>query len=534
MLGAMQDWELRVTMLLDHAAREHGSREVVSRKADGSEARTNWAGIRRDALRMVQALRRIGIARGDRVATLGMNHVRHLVSWWGAAGAGGVLHTINPRLFDDQLEYIANHADDRVLLYDAVFQPIVERLRQKWTTIDHYVCFDGPAAGAIGFDDWIADEDGDAAWEGGDEREPCMLCYTSGTTGNPKGVLYEHRSTLLHAMAITQPDAMCAGARSSILPVTPMFHAANWGLSWVAPMVGAKMVLCENNDAAVLLDLMRREGVTHVAGVPTVWLMLMQELEATGAEMPPIECAMSGGSALPAALIATLMRSGIRVCHAWGMTETSPVATISPEPNGWDDLTFDEQVAFKAMQGRAVFPIEVRAVDLDDPARTLPRDGSTAGALQVRGPWVIKRYFKADADAAGDAEQWFDTGDVATIDAEGTVRLTDRTKDVIKSGGEWISSVELENAAVAHPAVAEAAAIGIAHPRWDERPILVVVRKPGQDLSGEELCLFLKDRVAKWWLPDAVEFVDELPHTGTGKISKKDLREQFRDYVLKA
>ena len=532
MLGGMQDWDLRVSALLDHAARDHGPREIVSRDAHGGETRTNWAGIRHDALRMTQALRRLGIGQGDRVGTLGMNHARHLATWWGATGPGGVLHTINPRLFDDQLEYIANHAEDRVLLYDAAFQPIVDRLRGKWNTIEHYVCFDGPAPDAVGFDEWIAVEDGDTDWTPGGERDPCMLCYTSGTTGHPKGVLYEHRSTILHALTGAMPDALALRTQSCVLPVVPMFHAANWGLPWAGAAIGSKFVFSASNEAAVLLDLIRREKATHVAGVPTVWLALFQHLEATGEDLPPIEHAMSGGSALPASLVADLMRAGVRVTHAWGMTETSPVATASIEPPEWNELDFDERVAIKVAQGRPLFSIQLRAVDLDDSTKVLPRDGQSTGALQVRGPWVVKRYFKADEDAAQGEGQWFDTGDVASIAPDGTVRLSDRTKDVIKSGGEWISSVELENAAVAHPAVAEAAAIAIAHPRWGERPILVVVRKPGGEVCADSLRAFLAERVAKWWLPDAVEFVDDIPHTGTGKISKKDLRERFRNYAL--
>jgi len=317
------------------------------------------------------------------------------------------------------------------------------------------------------------------------------------------------------------------------MPVVPMFHANNWGVPWAAPIVGAKLVYCQVNDPAWLCDLMREEGVNSVAGVPTVWFAIFQHLDATGQELPPIAEAMAGGSALPTSVIARLMNSGVRVCHAWGMTETSPVATMSGEPADWDEKSFDEKVAFKALQGRAGYGAEVRAVSLDDPTVELPRDGKTTGALQVRGHWTIQRYFKAEADAAG-PDGWFDTGDVALIHPDGSVQLTDRTKDVIKSGGEWISSVDLENAAVAHPAVAEAAAIGIAHPRWDERPILVVVRKPGSALSSEELRAYLADKVAKWWLPDAVEFVEEIPHTATGKISKKDLRDQFAGYVLPA
>ncbi|MCB2074326.1 MAG: long-chain fatty acid--CoA ligase [Novosphingobium sp.] len=530
MLGAMQDWELRVSLLADHAAREYGSREIVTRWSDGSETRTNWGEIRRDALKMVQALRRLGIAKGDRVATLGMNHGPHLVTWYGATGAGGILHTINPRLFDDQLEYIANHAEDRVLIYDSAFQPIIDRMRPRWKSIEHYICFDS-GEHATPFDEWIGAEDGDAEWTGGDERDPCMLCYTSGTTGNPKGVLFEHRSNMLHTYAAIMPQCLDLDARSVVLPVVPMFHANNWGFPWAAAAVGAKLVYCANNDPENLCDLIGNERVNYLAGVPTVWLSLCQHVDAKGEDLPPITHALTGGSAMPRAMIERLMKAGIRVAHAWGMTETSPISTIAYESPDWEDLDLDARVALKAKQGKALFGVELRTVDLDDPARVLPRDGKASGALQVRGPWVIRRYFKAEQDAA-DKDQWFDTGDVATIHPDGTLQLTDRTKDVIKSGGEWISSVELENAAIAHPAVAEAAAIGVFHPKWDERPILVVVRKPEMDVTGEELRALLAEKVAKWWLPDAVEFVDEIPHTGTGKISKKDLREQFADYRL--
>ncbi len=531
MLGAMQDWDLRVTRIVDHAARENGPRELVSRWADGSETRTNWAEIRHEALRMVQALRRLGIGPGDRIATLAMNHTRHLVSWYGAIGIGGILHTLNPRLFDDQLEYIVNHAEDRVLCYDAAFQPIVDRMRSRWPTVEHYICFDS-AAQERHFEDWIAAEDGDAHWAGGDERDPCMLCYTSGTTGNPKGVLYEHRSTMLHAIASLQPAVFDFDATAVMLPVVPMFHAASWGLPWSGAACGVKFVFSAVNDPAVLCDLLHREGVTHAAGVPTVWLSMLQHLDATGEDLGKLRRVICGGSAMPRAMIARFEGMDIDVGHAWGMTETSPIGTTGSRPWNWDALSFEQRVDAKALQGRVPFGVELRCVDLDDPTKTLPRDGKTAGALQVRGPWVIKRYFKAEADAALSPEQWFDTGDVAVIHADGNLQLTDRTKDVIKSGGEWISSVELENAAVGHPAVAEAAAIGIAHPKWDERPILVVVRKPGAEVEAQDILGFLADKVAKWWLPDAVEFVDEIPHTGTGKISKKDLREQFRDYRL--
>ncbi|MEO7383571.1 MAG: long-chain fatty acid--CoA ligase [Novosphingobium sp.] len=526
----MQDWSLCVTRIVDHAAREHGTRELVTRWADGSETRSTWAGVRHDALRMTQALRKLGVGKGDRVATLAMNHVRHLISWYGAVGVGGVLHTINPRLFDDQLEYIVNHAEDQVLLYDAAFQPLIDRMKARWPTIRHYICYDS-AEHAPYFEDWIGAEDGVTEWTECDERDPCMLCYTSGTTGNPKGVLYEHRSTMLHAIVSLQPTVFDFDARSVMLPVVPMFHAASWGLPWSGAATGVKFVFSAVNDPAVICDLIHKEGVTHAAGVPTVWLGMFQHLDATGDDFGKLRHIICGGSAMPRFMIERLMKNGIEVAHAWGMTETSPIGTTGCKPFDWDDLTFDQQVDAKAMQGRVPIGVELRCLDLDDPAKILPRDGKTSGALQVRGPWVIKRYFKAEADAT-EADQWFDTGDVAIIHPDGTLQLTDRTKDVIKSGGEWISSVELENAVVAHPAVAEAAAIGIAHPKWDERPILVVVKKPGAQVSASDLREFLAEKVAKWWLPDAVEFVDDLPHTGTGKISKKDLRERFRDYRL--
>lgn len=528
-MGSMQDWTLRVTRLIDHAAREHPTREIVSRWADGSETRTNWAGIRHDALRMTQALRRIGIQPGDRIATLAMNHHRHLVSWYGAVGVGGILHTINPRLFEDQLDYIVNHAEDRVVLFDKAFAPLVARMKPRWPTVERYICFDSGEP-APHFEDWIAPEDGQAQWADGDERDACMLCYTSGTTGNPKGVLYEHRSTMLHAMSAITPPVFGMDTRMVMLPIVPMFHAASWGLPWAGAAAGSKLVFSAVNEGAVLCDLINREHVTAAAGVPTVWLALLQHVDATDGAIPgSLKTIVCGGSAMPRAMVERFMRHGIRVNHAWGMTETSPVGTAGTETLDWDELSLDERVAVKAMQGRPPFGIEIRCVDLGDPATVLPRDGVSAGALQIRGPWVVKRYFKAEHDAVGD-DQWFDTGDVGIIHPHGTLQLTDRTKDVIKSGGEWISSVELENVAMGHPAVAEAAAIGIAHPKWDERPLLVVVTRQGTEITQDELRNYLRQHVAKWWVPDAVAFVDSIPHTGTGKISKKDLREQFREY----
>jgi acyl-CoA synthetase (AMP-forming)/AMP-acid ligase II len=529
MLGGMQDHKLQVSNLIDHAAREYGAGEIVSHWADGSETRTNWAGIRHDALRMTQALRALNIQNGDRIATLAMNHSRHLVSWYGAVGVGGVLHTINPRLFDEQLVYIANHAEDRVLLYDAAFQSIVDRLKDKWTTIEHYICYD-PAVGG-GFEDWIAPHDGKTNWADVDERDPCMLCYTSGTTGNPKGVLYEHRSTMLHASAGLQPSAFDFNSQSVMLPVVPMFHAASWGLPWAGAATGVKFVYSAVNDPKVLHDLMMREGVTHSAGVPTVWLAMFQYMDATGSDLGKLRLAIIGGSAAPRSMVERLMKAGIRVGHAWGMTETSPIGTIGSPTHDWDKLSFETQVDMVCKQGRSIFGVELKTVDEDN--QVLPRDGEASGRLLIRGPWVIKRYFKAEEDAT-DADGWFDTGDVATLHPDGTLQITDRSKDVIKSGGEWISSVELENAAVGCPGVAEAAAIGIYHPKWDERPLLLIVRKPDSNVSAADVKSYLSDKIAKWWMPDAIEFIDEIPHTATGKILKTELRKQFKEYRLEA
>jgi len=524
----MQDWPLRVMRLVDHASREHGSREIVSAWADGRITRTDWASVAHDARRMAQALERCGLAPGDRVATLAMNHSSHLTAWYGAIGMGGVLHTINPRLFDDQLDFIANHAEDRVLLYDYAFAGLVERMKSRWTTISEYICFDPPAgAPDRSFEQWLAAEDGDYAWHEGDERDPCGLCYTSGTTGDPKGVLYEHRSTMLHAMAEVAPDIFDLSARAVVLPIVPMFHANAWGVPWAAPLVGCKLVLSADYRPDRLCDLFRSEKVSHSAGVPTIWLGMIEHVERSGDSLSDLESVTIGGSAAPRAMIQWFRDRGVRVGHAWGMTETSPIGSTGAPLPGWDAMSDSEQLEYTARQGRVPFGVELRTVD--DDGVLLPRDGLTSGRLQVRGPWVVKRYFKAEADSVDD-ENWFDTGDVGALHPDGTLQITDRSKDVIKSGGEWISSIELENAAVGCPGVAEAAAIGIAHPRWDERPLLLVVRSPDNHVAPEAIRDHLAGHVAKWWLPDAILFVDELPHTATGKLSKKTLRETFKDY----
>jgi fatty-acyl-CoA synthase len=528
MLGGMQEFELRVPRLIDHAAREHWAREIVTRWADGSETRTTWAGIARDAKKLAQALERLGLKPGDRVATLGMNHSRHLVAWYGAIGMGGIIHTVNPRLFDEQLVYICNHAEDRVLIYDRVFQPIVDRLRSQWTSIEHFIVFDGD--GANSFEAVISAEDGNYIWHEGPERDPCMLCYTSGTTGNPKGVLYTHRSTMIHALAEMQPAVFDVDTRAVALPVVPMFHAAAWGLPFAGAAAGVKFVYSTVNDPAVLCELMNREKVTHSAGVPTVWLAMFQYMDATGAKPETLQLVTIGGSAAPRAMIERLMKMGIRVNHAWGMTETSPIGTIGARSPDWDELTFEQQVDQVCRQGRVPFGVELRVIN--DEGEVQPRDGKSSGRLQIRGPWVIHQYFKDERGPAVEDGNWFDTGDVAVLHPDGTMQITDRSKDVIKSGGEWISSVDLENAAVGCPGVQEAAAIGIPHPKWDERPILLVVRKPGSEVSAEEVQAHLANHVAKWWLPDEVHFVDELPHTATGKLLKTAIREQYKDVKL--
>jgi acyl-CoA synthetase (AMP-forming)/AMP-acid ligase II len=520
-LGAMQDFPLRIMQLMDHAEREHGSREIVAARADGTTVRTNWKNLAADARRMGQALERLGVRAGDRVATLGMNHDRHLAAWFGVVGMGAVLHTMNPRLFDDQLAYIATHAEDRVLLYDAAFQPLVDRMKPRWPTIEHYICFD------TDFDGWLAAQDGDYAWHEGDERDPCGLCYTSGTTGNPKGVLYEHRSTVLHAMSVIAPDVFDLSARSAMLPVVPMFHANSWCIPYAAAIAGLKLVICSDNRPEHLCRLFNEEGITHTAGVPTVWLGMIDHVERTGAELGKLRLVVIGGSAAPRATIRWFRERGIHVNHLWGMTEMSPVGTVGAPAAAWDRMSDDEQVEYMSRPGRSMFGVELRTLDAN--GGLLPRDGVSSGRLQTRGPAVVRRYFKQEEDACEDG-QWFDTGDMAAIHPDGTIQITDRAKDVIKSGGEWISSIEIENTAVGCPGVAEAAAIGVPHPKWDERPLLLVVRDPGSTVCEGEIRSFLAGQMAKWWMPDAIEFVAELPHTASGKLSKKDLRDRYRDY----
>jgi fatty-acyl-CoA synthase len=529
----MQDAPLRVTNIIDHAAREHGHREIVTYWADRTIGRTNWSGIHEDARKCAQALSKLGMTKGDRIATLAMNHAHHLASWYGIAGIGGVVHTVNPRLFTEQLVYIMNHAADRVLLFDKAFEPLIEAIKPELKTIEHFILFDGPNEGGGDYPTFralIDAEDGKFEWVTGDEREPCGLCYTSGTTGNPKGVLYEHRSNVLHAVTEGQPDAMNLSTRSVMMPIVPMFHANAWGLPFACAVTGSKMVFSAVNEGEVLCDLVQNEGVTHSAGVPTVWLAMFAHMDATKIDYGKLEMVVIGGSAAPRAMIERFMHAGVYVLHAWGMTETSPIGTIGQRPYNWDELSFDEQVDIICKQGRTPFGVEIRVVD--DDGNILPRDGESSGQLQVRGPWILDQYFQDENGKCVGDDNWFDTGDVSVIHPDGVMQITDRAKDVIKSGGEWISSIELENAAVGCPGVAEAAAVGVYHPKWDERPLLLVVKKDGADIGDTDVVDYLSDKVAKWWLPDEVKFVDELPHTATGKILKRALREEYKDYKL--
>jgi acyl-CoA synthetase (AMP-forming)/AMP-acid ligase II len=532
MLGGMQDWSLRITHLIDHAARECGTREIMTRWGDGSIERTSWAGVAFDARRLAQAFIQMGCKPGDRIGTIAMNHHRHLASWYGAIGFGGVIHTINVRLFDEDLIYIINHAEDRVLLYDKQFQPMIDRLKPHLKTVEHYIVFDEDA----GYPALVAAQNGNYEWYQGDERDPCMLCYTSGTTGNPKGVLYQHRSHMLHAMAEVAPGVFNLDATSALLPIVPMFHAASWGLPFAGAAAGVKFVFSATNEAPILHQLIVDEGITHSAGVPTVWLAMFQHLDALAAKgedasLGKLRLVTIGGSACPRSMIERFMKQNIRVAHAWGMTETSPIGTMGSPSADWDDLNFDERVDVVAKQGRVPFGVELRVID--ENGNVAPRDGKTSGTLQIRGPWVIKRYFKAEADATVE-DNWFDTGDVSVLFPDGTMQITDRAKDVIKSGGEWISSVELENIAVGCPGVQEAGAIGVYHPKWDERPVLIIVKKQGAEVTEEGVKAYLSDKIVKWWMPDRVLFADELPHTGTGKIQKVALRAQFKDLKLEA
>ena len=539
MLGLMQDWPLLCHRIIDHAATQHADRPVISRSVEGPMHRTTYAEIRQRALRVGQRLERDGIRLGDRVATLAWNTWRHMECWYGILGIGAIYHTVNPRLFPEQIAWIVNDAEDRILLTDLTFVPLLESLADKLPTIARYVVLTDAAhmpkttlKNAVAYEDWIASVDGDFAFKEFDENTAAGMCYTSGTTGHPKGVVYSHRSNVLHSMIASMADAMGISSRDVVMPVVPMFHANCWGMALTGPMNGATMVMPgQRMDGASIYELLNDYRVTCTAAVPTVWLMLLQHLESTGSRLPYLDRVVIGGSACPRAMAQRFQDDyGVNVIHAWGMTEMSPLGSLCSLKPEYAELDGEAKLNVQAKQGHPPFGVEMKITD--DSGRKLPWDGRTFGRLKVRGPAVARAYFKGEGGNILDEEGFFDTGDVATIDRYGYMQITDRSKDVIKSGGEWISSIDLENLAIGHPKVAEAAVIGVRHPKWDERPLMVVVLKKDETLGKNEILGFMAGKIAKWWMPDDVVFVDEIPHTATGKIQKTTLRDRFKDYVL--
>ena len=544
MNGLMMQQPLLISSLLVHAERHHGDQEVVSRRVEGDIHRETYRELAARSRRMAKALAALGVKSGERVATLAWNGHRHMELYYAVSGSGAVLHTLNPRLHPDQIVYIADHAEDQVLFFDLSFLPIIEAVAGRVKTIKHFIAMTDrahmPAASKVAnllcFEDLLQAQDDDFEWPLFDENQASSLCYTSGTTGNPKGVLYSHRSTVLHTFAIALPDTLNCSARDTILPVVPMFHVNAWGLPYAACMMGAKLVFPGPGlDGKSLYELFETERVTLSAGVPTVWQGLLAYVEANDLKFSTMRRTVIGGSACPPAMMHTFQeRHGVQVLHAWGMTEMSPVGTTATLKSKHIGLSLEETFAVQSTQGRAVYGVDMKIVGEDGAA--LPWDGKASGELLVRGPWIISTYFKGEGgdplvpDEHG--RGWFPTGDVATIDADGYMHITDRSKDVIKSGGEWIGSIDLENIAMAHPKVAMAACIAAAHPKWDERPLLVVVKKPGVELARDELLQFFDGRIAKWWTPDDVVFVDAIPLGATGKMLKNRLREQFKDHKL--
>jgi fatty-acyl-CoA synthase len=539
MQGLMQDWPLTLDKILDHAAQWHGSREIVSRSVEGPIVRTNYADIRRRAKRLSNALKGLGVKPGDRVATLAWNTGRHIEAWYAIMGLGAVCHTLNPRLFPDQLCYIISHAEDQVLFTDLTFLPTLIERRADMKSVRHVIVMtdDGHMAsvgldGALCFETLVEENGEDCVWGGFDENTAAGLCYTSGTTGNPKGVLYSHRSNFLHTLVTLQHDVMGLSGRDVVLPVVPMFHANAWGLAFSCPAVGCKVVMPgQKLDGQSVYELLESEGVTFSAAVPTVWQMLLQHLRGANARLTTLKRVVIGGSAVPESLVRAFRDEfGVEVTHAWGMTETSPLGTLSTPTPEVAAMPAEQQLQYKLKQGRPPAGIELKLTD--DDGKTQPHDGATFGRLKVKGPFVVGEYFKGEGGAILDNEGFFDTGDVATIDALGYMQITDRAKDVIKSGGEWISSIEIENLAAGHPKAMIAAVIGVAHPKWDERPLLLVKLKEGESATREEFLQYLEGKIARWWMPDDVVFVDDIPLGATGKIDKKLIRQRFADYTL--
>jgi fatty-acyl-CoA synthase len=539
MQGLMQDWPLTLDKLIDHAANWHGAREIVSRSIEGPIVRTTYAEIRQRAKRMSNALKELGVKKGDRVATLAWNTGRHLEAWYAIMGIGAVCHTLNPRLFPDQLCYIMRHAEDKVLFTDLTFLPTIIERRAEMETVKTVIVMtdEGHMAsvgldGALCYERLVEDHSDECAWGGFNENTAAGLCYTSGTTGNPKGVLYSHRTNFLHTLVTLQHDVMGLSGRDVVLPVVPMFHANAWGLAFSCPAVGCKMVMPgQKLDGASVHELLESEGVTFSAAVPTVWQMLLQHLRSTGGALSTLKRVVIGGSAVPESLVRAFRDEyGVDVTHAWGMTETSPVGTLSTPTPEVAALSEEEQLQYKLKQGRPPAGVELKLTN--DAGARQPNDGTTFGKLKIKGAFIVGRYFKGEGGEILDEEGFFDTGDVATIDQLGYMQITDRAKDVIKSGGEWISSIEIENLAAGHPKALIAAVIGVAHPKWDERPLLLVKLRDGETATREEFLKFLEGKIARWWMPDDVVFVDEIPLGATGKIDKKLIRQRFAGYEL--
>ncbi len=544
MLGQMQSQPLLISSLIVHAERHHGRTEIVSRRVEGDIHRSTWGQIARRSRQVANALDGLHLALGERVATLAWNGYRHLELYFGVSGTGRVLHTLNPRLHPEQLAWIVNHADDRALCFDMSFLPLVQAVHGKCPGVQHWIALcdadrlpaESGVPGLISYEAWMGGQSETCVWPELDENSASSMCYTSGTTGNPKAALYSHRSTLLHAYGAALPDALGCSARDAILPVVPMFHVNAWGLPYSAAAVGCKLVFPGPAlDGKSVYELLEAERVSMAAGVPTVWQMLLGHMQANGLKFSTLKRTVIGGSACPPAMINAFNDTyGVEVLHAWGMTEMSPLGTVCTLKNAQLSLPPEDRLKVRLKQGRAVYGVDMKIVD--EAGKELPWDGKAYGDLLVRGPWIIASYFKGeggdplryDADGKG----WFPTGDVATIDADGFMQITDRSKDVIKSGGEWISSIDVENIAMAHPAVAMAACIGMRHPKWDERPIVVVVRKPGVEVSREELLAFYEGKTAKWQIPDDVVFVEAIPLGATGKMQKMTLRQQLKDYQL--
>ncbi|MDP2033582.1 MAG: 3-(methylthio)propionyl-CoA ligase [Polaromonas sp.] len=539
MLGLMQNQPLLISSLIDFAERHHGDAEIVSRRVEGDIHRYTWRDVARRSRQVASALDALKLAFSDRVATLAWNGYRHLELYFGVSGSGRVLHTLNPRLHPDLVAWIANHAEDQVLFFDMSFLPLVQAFHAKCSTIKHYIALcdadklptDSGIPNLSSYEAWIAPHSADYSWPSFDENSASSMCYTSGTTGNPKAALYSHRSTILHAYAAALPDVMCLSARDSILPVVPMFHVNAWGIPYSAALTGAKLVFPgPGMDGKSIYELIEAEKVSYAAGVPTVWQMMLGHMKPDGLKFSTLKRTVIGGSACPPAMIHAFQEDyGVEVLHAWGMTEMSPLGTLCTLKNKHLDMSKDEQMKIRLKQGRAIFGVDMKIVDPE--GKELAWDGKAFGDLHVRGPWIVAEYFKGEG---GDPliDGWFPTGDVATIDPDGYMQITDRSKDVIKSGGEWISSIDIENIAVAHPAVAMAACIGVRHPKWDERPIIAVVKKPGAEVTREELIKFYEGKTAKWQIPDDVVFVDAIPLGATGKMLKTRLREQLKDYTL--